>query len=525
VSDIPLTTLDPHDPAHLADPYPAWQRAQDGGRPVYLRALRAWAVTSHDQVLAVVRDPATYSSAPSESSERDLASLRSTVPHACPEDFHALANSDPPTHTRIRRAAQKMLTPRSVSVYEPYVRSVCAGLIEGFAADGRADIVQRLAVPLPLTVICHVLGIDPGSQQSLKQWSDDTVRLHMPGLSADERIGLARSSAELHDFLARLIAARRLDPRPGDLVSTLVQPADGSGPALTGDEAIGVLTQLLIGGHETLTALISSMALLLARDRGLADRLRREPALGPAMVEETLRYRSPVKGMTRTTTRDVELGGQPIPAGARLLVLFGAANRDPIRFSCPGSFDLDRTSTGEHVAFGRGIHACIGAPLARLEARVALEQIASRLPGLRLPSGGRLSYLPSFMVYSIGALELEWDKGLRATPTQPVVTICSGVPPGPGRQACSGVRPGSTRSKPSKRRRIWSLPRSHRPLALLYACIALARTSSGTSSPESWPSTRKLPEQKASLKAATIPAGSSSSDTKCRTWRRITATG
>jgi cytochrome P450 len=409
VSDIHLATLDPHDPAHLADPYPAWQQAQDGGRPVYLRALRAWAVTSHDQVLAVVRDPATYSSAPSGASERDLASLRSAVPHACPEDFHALANSDPPTHTRTRRASQKMLTPKSVSVYEPYVRSVCAGLIEGFAADGRADIVRRLAVPLPLTVICHVLGIDPGSQQRLKQWSDDTVRLHMPGLSADERVGLARSSAELHDFLARLIAARRRDPRPGDLVSTLVQPVDGSGPALTGDEVIGVLTQLLIGGHETLTALISSMALLLARDPGLAGRLRTEPALGPTMVEETLRYYSPVKGMTRTTTRDVELGGQPIPAGARLLVLFGAANRDPVRFSCPGSFDLDRTNTSEHVAFGRGVHACIGAPLARLEALVALEQIASRLPGLRLPAGGRLTYLPSFMVYSIGALELEWD--------------------------------------------------------------------------------------------------------------------
>ena len=212
MSDIQLATLDPRDPAHLADPYPAWQQAQDGGRPVYLRALRAWAVTSHDQVLAVVRDPATYSSAPSGSSERDLASLRSAVPHACPEDFHALANSDPPTHTRIRRASQKMLTPKSVSVYEPYVRSVCAGLIEGFAADGRADIVQRLAVPLPLTVICHVLGIDPGSQQRLKQWSDDTVRLHMPGLSADERVGLARSSAELHDFLAA--ADRRPASRP-----------------------------------------------------------------------------------------------------------------------------------------------------------------------------------------------------------------------------------------------------------------------------------------------------------------------
>ncbi len=127
------------------------------------------------------------------------------------------------------------------------------------------------------------------------------------------------------------------------------------------------------------------------------------------MVEETLRYYSPVKGMTRTTTRDVELGGQPIPAGARLLVLFGAANRDPVRFSCPGSFDLDRTETGDHVAFGRGIHACIGAPLARLEARVALEEIASRLPGLRLPPGGSHTYLASFMVYSIGALELEWD--------------------------------------------------------------------------------------------------------------------
>lgn len=169
-----------------------------------------------------------------------------------------------------------------------------------------------------------------------------------------------------------------------------------------------MVTQLLIGGHETLTALISSMSLLLAREPGLADRLRTEPSLVPVIVEETLRYRSPVKGMTRTTTREVELGGRLIPAGARLLVLFGAANRDPARFSCPGSFDLHRSDAGDHVAFGRGIHACIGAPLARLEARVAVEEIASRLPGLRLAPGEPLTYLPSFMVYSIAALQLEW---------------------------------------------------------------------------------------------------------------------
>lgn len=409
MTDIPLATLDPRDPAHLADPYPAWQRAQEGGRPIYLHGLRAWAVTNHDQVLAVIRDPATYSSAPSDASERDLATLRSAVPDACPEDFHALANSDPPAHTRIRRTAQKMLTPKSVSVHEPYVRSVCAGLIEGFVADGAADIVERLAIPLPLQVICHVLGIDSSSWRQVKQWSDDIVRLHMPGLPADQRIELARSSAKFHDLVVRLVSDRRRDPRPQDLVSELVHTADEDGATLTGDEITGVVTQLLIGGHETLTALISSMSLLLAREPGLADRLRTEPSLVPVMVEETLRYRSPVKGMTRTTTKEVELGGQLIPAGTRLLVLFGAANRDPARFPQAGSFDLDRTETGDHVAFGRGIHACIGAPLARLEARVAIEEITSRLPGLRLAPGDPPAYLPSFMVYSIAALKLEWD--------------------------------------------------------------------------------------------------------------------
>ena len=409
MTDVSLATVDPRDPAHLADPYPAWRQASRGGRPVYVPALRAWAVTSHDQVLAVVRDPATYSSAPSDASERDLAALRDLVPQACPEGFHALANSDPPDHTRIRRAAQRMLTPKAVAGYEPYVRTVCAGLIEGFAADRRADIVERLAIPLPLTVICHVLGIDPGGWRQLKQWSDDIVRLHMPG-PASQRIELARSSAEFHEFLVRLVARRRRDPRPDDLVSTLATAAEGGIAALTDDEVTGVLTQLLIGGHETLTALISSMSLLLASEPGLAGRLRAQPSLGPAVVEETLRYRSPVKGMTRTATRDVELGGQPIPAGARLLVLFGAANRDPARFPGPDRFDLSRSGPGDHVAFGRGIHACIGAPLARLEARVAVEEIVSRLPGLRLAPGGPPTYLPSFMVYSVSALELEWDR-------------------------------------------------------------------------------------------------------------------
>jgi len=233
--------------------------------------------------------------------------------------------------------------------------------------------------------------------------------LHISGLPAGRRIELARSSAEFHDFLERLISDRRRDPRPGDLVSTLVQAADADVPALTGDEVMGVVAQLLVGGHETLTALISSMSLLLAREPSLAGRLRTDPSLAPAVVEETLRYRSPVKGMTRTTTREVELGGQPIPAGARLLVLFGAANRDPAGFSCPGSFDLDRTGEGGHVAFGRGIHTCIGAPLARLEARVAVEEIASRLPELRLAQGEPPAHLRSCTIYSIAALELEWE--------------------------------------------------------------------------------------------------------------------
>jgi cytochrome P450 len=408
MTDIPLATLDPHDPAHLADPYPAWKEAQSAGRPIYLQALRAWAVTNHDQVLVVIRDPVTYSSAPSDASEQDLVDLRTIVPRACPEDFHALANTDPPTHTRIRRVAQKMLTPRAVAVYEPYVRSTCIGLIEDFIAAGKADIVQQLAIPLPLRVICHILGIDSDNWRQLKRLSDDIVRLHMPGLSPDERTELARSSAEFHDFLAELVAERRRNPQPDDLVSTLVHAGDDV-PTLTTDEIIGVITQLLIGGHETLTGLISSMSLLLADQPELTDRLRRDPALAPVLVEEVLRWRSPVKGMMRTTTKEVELGGQLLPAGARLLVLFGAANRDPSQFSCSDNFDIDRDDLSNHLAFGRGIHACIGAPLARLEARVAVEEMVTRLPGFRLASDEPLAYLPSFMVHSVAALEIEWD--------------------------------------------------------------------------------------------------------------------
>jgi len=180
VTDIPLAVLDPYDPAHLADPYPAWRQAQNDGRPVFIRALRAWAVASYDQVLAVVRDPDTYSSAPSVAADRDLAALRRAVPRACPEDFPALANSDPPAHARIRGAAQKMLTRKAVSVHEPYVRSVCAGLIGGFAADGRADIVERLAIPLPLTVICHILGVDSVGWRQVKRWSDALIDCTFP---------------------------------------------------------------------------------------------------------------------------------------------------------------------------------------------------------------------------------------------------------------------------------------------------------------------------------------------------------
>ncbi len=386
---------DPFDPQVLRDPFPAYRKLREQA-PVSETPAGFWAVSRYDDVLQVLRSPAVFSSA--------AMSFEASRPEGSPEGGRMLISADPPLHTKLRNLVNRAFTSRRVAEMEPHVAALVDGLLAPALRKGSLEFVEGFASPLPTMVIAEMLGIDPERRRDFKRWSDDIVAL-AGGASADRDLAEAQASLpELNGYLERVIAERRRAPRP-DLLSALIQATEG-GEGLTPDDvrAFGVL--LLIAGNETTTNLLSNALLALLDRPELLERLRREPKLVPALVEETLRWDSPVQAVFRAATRDVELGGATIPEGCALLALLGSANRDERRFPDPDRFDVGRDPAG-HVAFGFGIHFCVGAPLARLEARVALERLLPRLDRLHLE--GEPERLSSFFLRGLTKLPLAFE--------------------------------------------------------------------------------------------------------------------
>nr|WP_180217983.1 cytochrome P450 [Streptomyces albus] len=304
--------------------------------------------------------------------------------------------SDPPRHTRLRRLVTKAFTPGSVARLRPFVARVTGELLDQWPSPGEADAVAGLAMPLPVTVICELLGVPPADRRDVRRWSGELFTAGRP-----ERTDAA--SHAMAGYVTRLVAAKRA--RPDDaLLSRLIAVRDG-GDGLSEEELVSLAVLLLVAGHETTTHFLGNALLALLGRPALAERLRREPDLLPGVLDELLRHGSPVSTATfRYTTQPVTLGGTRIPAGVPVRVAIGAANRDPGRFPDPDRLDLGRDATG-HLAFGHGIHRCLGAPLARVEAEVALRMVLARFPALRLAvPPERLVRLPTRLVHGLAAL-------------------------------------------------------------------------------------------------------------------------
>jgi cytochrome P450 len=365
---------EPLSPAQLRDPYPAWAQRP----PVfYDERLGMWSVTGYDEVLAVLRDTATFSSA-------DAFALRG-FPRP-----RMLVAKDPPEHTALRKRMQRAFTPRRVAEMEPFIAQTCAELAESL----QTDLMAEYANALPLRVITKILGFEPHEGPALRQWTEDFLVLAAP--AGDEDGGDPERVARMHAVMDRtraLIEERRAAPRD-DVISALaaLDVAD--------DDAITLALELVIAGNDTTANLIAHMVGYLLADRSRWERVRTDRSLVPIAVEETLRRRGSSKGLFRRATRDVELGGARIARGAIVHVLFAAANHDPARFEHPRAFDLDRPKQ-DHLAFGRWTHFCLGAPLARLEARVALDVLLDRHPGLRAVADQPLDYAPTLTTQTL----------------------------------------------------------------------------------------------------------------------------
>jgi cytochrome P450 len=352
------------------DPYPIYTALRDDA-PAYVDEARGfWALSRYDDVRAAIDDWPTFSSTGGITLERGAGSVEPM-----------LIEMDPPRHTELRALVSRSFTPRRVADLEGPIRTKAAALLD--AAGPSFDAIQDFAALLPMAVISTMLGIPEADQDEVRGWAD--AMLHRePGESDLTTEGLA-GATRLYGYLHALVEDRRVRPTD-DMASALVRASDDA-RALSPNEVMGFLFLLVIAGNETTTKLIGNALYWLWRFPDQRARLLADRGAIPGGVEEVLRYDTSTQGLARLLTRDVELHGVTLPAGMKGLLLFGSANRDPRRWPCADELDVTRNPAG-HVAFGHGIHHCLGAALARLEARVALEELLPRLGAYGVEEGG-----------------------------------------------------------------------------------------------------------------------------------------
>jgi cytochrome P450 len=377
----------PLDPLVRANPYPYYEVLRREA-PVHriLPGVPFFAVTRHEHVSEVIHAPETYSSTALQILGQGGAV--SMGPNSGALAGHRLLASpmmiavDPPEHGRLRRLVNRGFTPRRIAALEPRLREIATQYLGPDVASGRLELMRDFAIPFPVTVIAELLGVEPERHEQFKRWSDAFVLGLSSTTSEFTREDVQRLASEMAEYVDRIAAERRTEPRD-DLVSVLVQAEEGE--ALSASQILSFVVLLLIAGNETTTNLIGNGVKALLQHPETLARVNRDRALIPALIEETLRFDSPVQGIPRKVARDVKLGGVELPKDAFLMVMYGSANRDERVFPDPDRFDIDRKGR-EHIAFGHGIHFCLGAALARLEARVAFETLFERCQRLQLES-------------------------------------------------------------------------------------------------------------------------------------------
>jgi cytochrome P450 len=371
--------FNPLDPRTKEDPYPyyAWLRVKD---PVHRSAImRGWVLSRHADVFAVLRDQRF-------GVEPEHAGAPAPPPEIAEGAFyrlfrHSLLSLDPPDHTRLRALARKAFTRGAVERMRPRIAAIVDELLAEPLRRGEMDIISDFAFPLPVIVIAEMLGVPPEDRAQFKAWSDDLGEGLEPLLTPEQVQRADRAARELSAYLRAIIGERRRHPRE-DLLSALVL-AEEEGDRLNEQELFSMCALLLAAGNETTTNLIGNGMLALLRNPDQLQLLKERPELIESAVEELLRYDSPVQMTSRLATEDVEIGGKRIRRGQAIITLLGAANRDPAVFPHPNRLDITRTP-GPHLAFGLGVHYCLGAPLARLEGAIAINALVSRTRGLRL---------------------------------------------------------------------------------------------------------------------------------------------
>ncbi len=392
-------------PAH-----PLIALAQTGGPVIFEPRMNMWLVTRYQDVVEALKDHQRFTLVGAIDSSMMLApEVLELLKPALPLCRTSLLSIDPPDHTRLRALMNQAFTPRRVALMEPLVRQIVNRLVDQFIEEGQIDLVPRLAAQLPMHVISTMLGIPEADREQVKRWCFDWIKLISSPLPPEEQLACANSLLSHLAYMDRLIEQRRRVPQ-NDLISHMLNASLGDALSMSDQEITDTVNLLTLAGHETTAHMLGTCFYRLLSEPQRWQMVRDNPAAIEPIVEETLRLDSVSMGSLRITKEDVTLHGVTIPRGATVLLMSSMGNLDPTVFAEPDRFDPDRPHLSRHLAFGHGIHYCLGAPLGRLELRVAIEVLSQRLPSLRLVPGQNLSHLPSVLVRGLSQLWIAWDE-------------------------------------------------------------------------------------------------------------------
>jgi cytochrome P450 len=354
------------------DPFPVYRKLRDDAPCYHDDDLGFWALSRYDDVLRALHDPDTFCS-------------RFGITLEAGNALPMMLTTDPPEHTALRRLVSRAFTPRRVADLEPAIRALSTDYLDRLRASATPDLIADYAALLPMDVISRLLGVPDGDQEMLRGWSD--ALLHRDEGDMEVTPAGIDAAYQLYKYFSAFVADRRADPGADDLAAALVA-AESEGEHLTDDQVVGFLFLLIIAGNETTTKLLGNCLLAMQRFPTERDKVVGDPARIPDAIEEILRFEGSTQVMARTLTRTVELHGREMSGGDKVLLLLGSGNRDERVWDRPDVYDIDRAWPTHHLAFGHGIHVCLGAALARLEMRVSLEEFLGRHPHYEIDEDG-----------------------------------------------------------------------------------------------------------------------------------------
>ena len=387
----------------LDDPYTFFKRARQEEPVFYSSLFDAYVLTRYDDIINVLKDPKHFSSANSLQSivnytPEVIEILRQGFP------FVSIINSDGQQHQRLRAPFMKVFASEQLTYVEDSIRQIGNRLLDNFIDDGRAEIIEQFAHPLPLEVILTMYSVPLEIMPQVTQWAKNMTQLFSSPLSPELQLECASSFVSLQHFVASLIAEKQKSPQD-DLITNILDSG------LSTPELVLLLCEMIVAGHATSADFIGTAIKLLVERPQVWQKLHQNPSLIPGALEEVLRYDTPAPSMIRIATKEVSLGGVTVPKGARILILYGSANRDETRYQDADKFDVERfqNTVPNHIAFSHGMHHCLGSNLARREGRIALEILSQRLPSLRLAPNQQPTHIPAMLNRGYKSLEVEWD--------------------------------------------------------------------------------------------------------------------